>query len=268
LSLRSFLRTRCPGFFDVGLAKSIFSSFVVALFGAGGGGGSAAKVTPDQRIRKTRQIGRNSIAMKVSLILAAVTWGFAASAHQPEDGHIYGTGGLLSYRTHTQTHKFGSPLLVSPGLIAEGDLGRHGGLEISMFYVRNPFSIQRDAKVYTQWVKRMYIATGYRYWITPWISTGLALSSTYSMGDPHTVRDDWNGAVDRPGTSASDTTEYGFAGSVQVELFREKRYTFLVDGRYDYSVTGKRGEDSNYYGIFFGLKYFIQAREKIDDEDL
>jgi hypothetical protein len=87
------------------------------------------------------------------------------------------------------------------------------------------------------------------------------------MGDPKILQDDFNGSRDRPGTSASDITEYGFVLSLQNELYRKGRLAMVLDARYDYSVTSKRGEDSNLYGVFLGLKYFVQAREKIEDEE-
>lgn len=205
--------------------------------------------------------------MRLALFFCLVIFGFQALAHTPVDGHIYATSGAMLYQTAEFDHQFDSPFRVAPSLMVEGDLNRHGGFEIQMFYLRNPFSIERDGKVFTQYVKRMYIAMGYRHWFTPWVSTGLAFSSSYAMGDPKILRDDFNDSRDRPGTSASDITEYGFVLSVQNELYRKGRFSMVVDGRLDYSVTAKRGEDSNMYGIFLGLKYFVQAREKIDETE-
>lgn len=190
-----------------------------------------------------------------------------ASAHQPEDGQIYGSFGTFTYMTPSIDHQFESPVYVGPGILGEADINSKGGLEIGFFYLRNPFSVRFNNKTIVEALKRMYITTGWRQWFTPRFSMALAFSSSYSFGDLHIMRDDFNG-LNRPRTSASDITEYGFDLSMQYEPYNVGRYSIVIDGRYNRSITSKRGEDSDHMGIFMSLKYFIQSRQKIpDDED-
>ena len=201
------------------------------------------------------------IRFSMSLILCASILGFAIStaAHQPVDGDIHATFGWLAYQTHTLDHYWRPQALVAPGLIAEGDLNSHGGLEISMFYLQNAFSVKQDGRVVTERVKRVYIATGYRHWLNRKFSVALAFSSSYAMGDPRPVADDFP-LQTKPPTSASDTTEYGMDLSLQYEPWRKDRVGFVLDARYGYSVTAKRHEDSNHYGVMLAFKYFVQSR--------
>lgn len=198
----------------------------------------------------------------LTLLMCLVT---RSGAHEPKDGDIYATLGTFTYQTHARTHRFANPLLVGPVLTAEADISRHGGIEISMFYLNNRFSVERFGDRYIERVKRMYIATGYRHWFNERFSVAAAFSSSYAMGDVYVIRDDF-GTRSHPGTSAHDITEYGFDFSVQYEPWRDGRFAAVVDARYGLSVTPKAGENSNHYGVFVGLKYFIQSR--IEDPDI
>lgn len=189
-----------------------------------------------------------------------------AFAHQPKDGDIYATLGGFVYSTHEIDHQFDTPTLVSPVLIAEGDLDDNGGLEISMFYLRNSFSVKKDGLIATERIKRMYITMGYRHWFNDRFSGAISFFSSYSMGELQIMRDDF-AAAERPRTSASDVTEYGFDFALGAELWRSGRFALVLDTRYAASVTAKRGEDSNHYGALIALKYFVQSREKIHDPD-
>lgn len=184
-----------------------------------------------------------------------------AAAHQPVDGDIHAAFGWMGYQTEAIDHYWKPQLLVSPGLIVEGDLNSYGGLEIAFFYLQNPFSVKEDGRVLTEKVKRMYISMGYRYWFNVKYSAAVGFFSSYSMGSPRTVHDEF-GVLEHPTTSASDTTEYGFDVSVQYEPWHKDRAAFVIDGRYSYSVTPKKHEDSNHYGVLFAFKYFVQARER------
>lgn len=203
------------------------------------------------------------------LVLAICILGFTqlASGHQPEDGQIYGSIGTFTYMTPSIDHQFESPVYVGPAILGEADINSKGGLEIGFFYLRNPFSVRYNNKTIVESLKRIYITTGWRQWFNPRFSIALAFSSSYSFGDLHIMRDDFNG-VNRPRTSASDITEYGFDLSMQYEPYNVGRYAIVIDGRYNRSITPKRGEDNDHMGIFMSLKYFIQSRQKIpDDED-
>jgi len=146
----------------------------------------------------------------------------------------------------------------SPGLIAEADVTRYGGLEIALFYIRQRYVQERDGRILKHRVKRIHITTGYRHWFTKWYSAAAAFSSSYSMGDADVLRDDFTNR-NRPTTSAGDTTEYGIDFSMQAEPWSRGRYAVVVDARYNFSLTPKPKEDANHYGLFVGVKYFIQS---------
>lgn len=191
------------------------------------------------------------------VLLAAVN----ARAHEPNDGDIYATLGPFIYMTHPLKHQFKSPQFIGPALVVEADLYKYGGLEIGMFYLKNPMSVTQRGMTYTQQVKRVYIATGYRHWFHPKLSAALAFASSYTMGAPETLQDEFSGDA-HGGTSASDITEYGVDLSVQYEVWRSGRFAATVEGRYGYAITAKSDEDENHMGLLIGLKYFVQSREK------
>jgi hypothetical protein len=186
---------------------------------------------------------------------------FTARAHVPADGNIRASLGPYGYATHEWHNHFESPFMGGLGLLVEGDLNKHGGLEIGMFYINKVFSVTKDDQTVTERAKRIYISMGYRHWWNKKNSVSLAFFSSYSMGDPKTLHSDFppGGA---PKTSASDMTEYGFDASYQHEPWSAGRWAAIVDLRYSYSVTPKGFEDSNHYGVLLALKYFVQARDK------
>lgn len=200
--------------------------------------------------------------MRVLFCVLLLSSGVNVLAHQPVDGDIYASFGGMTYLTTPFKHPFNpNPVLLAPGLAVEADVGSRGGVEISMFYLDNPFSVKETGKLVVEQIKRVYISTGYRLWFNPRISAAAAFASSYIIGDKKTLRDDFNGA-NTPPTSASDVTEYGVDLSLQDELFRRARYSLIVDGRYGWSLTPKSHEDSDHVGVFLALKYFLQARTR------
>ncbi len=191
----------------------------------------------------------------MSLFASGVAW-----AHQAQEGDIRATAATQFYRNDVRDHDFSPPWLQSVGLIVEGDIDNHGGLEISAFYLRQFYSIQKDGLVLDETGKRMYITMGYRHWFNTRLSSAIAFFSSYTMGDPAIQRNDF-GTGPRPTTSAKDVVDYGFDFSVQYEPWREGRWAAVVDARYSLSVTSKPGEAGNFYGFLVGLKYFVQGQE-------
>jgi hypothetical protein len=163
-------------------------------------------------------------------------------------------------RTLPWHHHFDSPYMGGMGVVAEGDIGPGGGIEIGLFYLQQVFSIAQENNVVVERGKRVYITMGYREWFTPKISGALAFFSNYSMSDAEVLRNDFAPNAS-PATSAQTMTKYGFDFSVQFEPWRTKRFSAVFDGRYSWSVTSKPGEDENFYAFIIGLKYFLQARE-------
>ena len=195
------------------------------------------------------------LATAISLL-----WVPVASAHVPADGSIHATLGPLVYTTHERSHQFETYPQAGVGLVVEGDLDQHGGLEMSLQYIQKIYSVRTDDKNNTEAATRMYITTGYRHWWNPKYSGAIAFFSSYSMGEPETIKNQF-GSQPAPPTSAHDATDYGFDFSLQAEPISFGRYALIFDVRYSLSVTPKAGEDSNHYGGIVALKYFVQGRD-------
>jgi hypothetical protein len=145
------------------------------------------------------------------------------------------------------------------GLIAEGDTGKLGGIEIGLIYMQQLFSIAQDQRVVVERGKRMYITMGYRAWFTPRVSGAMAFFSNYTMSEAFTIRDDF-APNPAPATSAQTLTKYGVDFSLQYEPYRQDRFSVVIDTRYSLSVTSKPGEDENFYAFLVGLKYYVQGK--------
>jgi hypothetical protein len=157
-------------------------------------------------------------------------------------------------------HDFNAPFMGGVGLITEGDLSPHGGIEIGLIYMQQVFSIEQNGLVVVERGKRMYITMGYRHWFTPRVSGALAFFSNYSMSEADMLHSDFPSGQ-APATSAESMVKYGFDWSLQWEAVRQDRFSVVLDGRYSLSVTSKPGEDENFYAVLVGLKYFLQGRE-------
>lgn len=185
---------------------------------------------------------------------------FSAEAHTPKDGDIYASLGTFVHQTHAFHHDFYTPTSAGFGIIGEGDLDSNGGLEVALIYMNSYFTVLEGERRLVQRGQRMHITLGYRHWFQQYLSAGLGFFSSYSMGDPETIRNDFG--LEKPNTSAGDTTEYGFDTSFQVEPWSVGRFAIVADFRYSWSVTAKENEDSNFYGLFLALKYFVQSRQE------
>jgi hypothetical protein len=183
-------------------------------------------------------------------------FGWQAFAHEPADGSIWASLGPFALQAHPRNHGFDNPLLGGFGLIAEGDLNKNGGIEISAFYLNQEFSLEQNGKSIEEIGHRVYIVSGYRMWATPKFSGELGFFSSYSIGSGRVLHNQLGG--DPPETSAHVITAYGFDLSAQWEAWHQDRYAAIVDARYSYSVTSRPGEDSNFYGILVALKYYVQ----------
>lgn len=185
---------------------------------------------------------------------------FGVHAHQPSDGKVYATLGPFIFRTHAMNHSFESPRRLGFGVLAEGDLNMHGGLEVGGFYLPKYFSVKDGDQVITERAQKAYITLGYRYWPFEFWSFGLGFFSCYAMGDAQEVHSDY-GSSSHPKTSAEDITDYGIDASMQFERSLSSIWSFVADMRYSYSLTPHANEDSNHYGLILALKYLVQENK-------
>ncbi len=182
-------------------------------------------------------------------------------AYTPSEGKVSGTIGPYLYKTNFAGSASGarSVYLGGVGLIADGDLGPNGGLEISLFHMNKVYFRHSNSLYIAEKTELVHIGMGYRYWMNPYFSTALSFYSAYSIGSPFLEHSDFAPGAEID-SSARDTTEYGFEISLQSEVWSRDRYSVVLDGRYAISVTSKQNEDANHYGILVGLKYMIQEK--------
>jgi len=202
------------------------------------------------------------------IILIVITLSNISYAHQPEEGKVFGSFG--PFVNHTQsiyTPEANTPFNPGFGILAEGDLSHHGGIEIGLFVSQKNYKREfgNTGLVMTR-VERIEIPMGYRYWLIPELSGALEFSSAFSVGDPSILSSNVTGDQS---TTANTVADYGIDFSIQWEFWTNRVFSLLVDGRYTISVSTNPGEDANTYGILVALKYLIQEKgqEKPPEKD-
>lgn len=180
-------------------------------------------------------------------------------AHEPKEGDLYVSLSPIAYRTLTASSRQNrSPVQLGAALVTEGDLGRYGGLEIGLFYMNKYYVFDDGRNVLYEKIKRAYITTGYRHWLSDRLSAGLAIYSAYSMGDVVSIHEDRR---DRTGsdvkTSARSVAEYGLDGSILFEWWRSGNSAVFSDLRYGLALPQKKTEEADHIGLMFGVKYLV-----------
>ncbi len=194
-------------------------------------------------------------------LAAAFLFANQVQAYTPQEGNVTATLGTFIYKTNFSGSNSGakSPNLAGLGLIALGDINSFGSLEIAMFDLHKIYFREELGKHIAVEKEVIHITLGYRYWINPYFSSSLSFYSSYSLGDPRLVHSDFlpNTEID---TSANDTTEYGFDLAIQADLWSSEKWAVTSEGRYSLSVTSKKNENADHYGIMLGLRYLIQDK--------
>jgi hypothetical protein len=205
---------------------------------------------------------------KLVIILIAITLSNISYAHQPAEGKVFGTFG--PFVNHTQsiyTPEANTPFNPGFGILAEGDLSDHGGIEIGLFVSQKDYKREfgSNGLVMTR-VERIDIPMGYRYWLIPELSAALEFDSAFSVGDPSFL---YSNVTGDQSTTANTVAEYGIEFSIQYEFWTNQVFSLLADGRYTLSVSANPGEDANVYGLMLALKYLIQEKspEKAPEKD-
>lgn len=181
-------------------------------------------------------------------------------AYSPKQGNVSAMIGPFLHQTYFPKSDLfiDAPVMGSFGIVAEGDVNDHGGVEIGLFYLNKYYFREQSGQFISEKAKTMYITMGYRYWLLSRLSGALAFYSSYSMGDPTPVASQFSSGT-APTTSAKDITEYGFDLSLQWEWALYEKFSAVVDGRYSVSITSKPKENSDHYGVLLGIKYLIQG---------
>lgn len=184
-----------------------------------------------------------------------------AFGHEPEEGSIYATLGPFLYKTNYEGKIPGvhSPFLGGFGLLVEGDVDRNGGLELGAFYQHKLYFRSQEGMVLAEKTKVLNVTMGYRHWFDHRLSVGAAFYSSYTIGDPRVIHNDFP-----PGrfidTSARDTTEYGFDLSFLWEFARIEEFALVMDTRYSIAITPKYHEKEDHYGVLFAVKRLVQEK--------
>lgn len=145
------------------------------------------------------------------------------------------------------------------GLVVNGDVNTKGSLEIALFFLNKTYYREEAGKFIAEQTALTHFTMGYRRWFTDSFSSSLSFSSGYSMGTPRIVHSDFpiGSEID---TSAGDTVEYGFDLSLQKEILKQPAYVVVLDARYSMSVTNKKNENSDQFGILLGFRYSVQEK--------
>lgn len=195
----------------------------------------------------------------LSLLSLCLTFPDVSFAYTAKEGNVTATFAPYFYQTRFQPTDSGarSPILGGFGLIILGDAYEKGSLEIGLFQTDKVYLREQSGKYLEQQVKLLQVTMGYRWWLSKIWSASLTFSSSYPMGDPITIHNDFISG-NKPTTSAEDLTEYGVDLSLQYEFWQRNRWGAISDIRYHHSFTSKTREYGDHQGILIGLRYLIQ----------
>ena len=180
-------------------------------------------------------------------------------AHVLKTGELRVTPSLSAYKTRTAHRDLEGDPSYGGSLTVDGDVDSNGNVEVSLVYLDKLYALKSGESVLAERIPRMHVTFGYRHWFAPWVSTGLAFYSAYSMGEAKVIRRD-NTEDLKFKTTAREIAEYGFDVSLQWEPWSNDTVAALVDARYSLSTSHKAREDADLYRLSLGVKYLIPKR--------
>ncbi|WP_413574812.1 hypothetical protein ACLVWU_11315 [Bdellovibrio sp. HCB290] len=195
--------------------------------------------------------------LSLSILVLCAEFAFA---YVPQRGNVMAYLGPYTYKT--EYNGVLSDLQQDTGgisLIASGDVSDHGALEMAAIFMHKYYFRDEGDRSIAQRTQTMHITIAYRRYWAPSFATSVGVYTNYPMGNINTIRNDF---ADSEGvnTSASSPSETGIDIALQGELWQSGLWALMAEGRYSYALTKQPNEYSNQYGIFLGLRYFIQAR--------
>ena len=182
-------------------------------------------------------------------------------AYTPEEGNITASLGPYFYKTNFKDAKTDakSPYLTGLGLIVNGDISNKGSLEIGMFHMNKRFLRREGPSYLSEQTQVIHITMGYKWWLSRYLSTSMALFSAYPMGKIRVLYSNFPSG-ESVKTSARDTTEYGFDFAIQSQLWSGEKFDAVAELRYSLSLTSRTKEEADHYGGFVGIRYLIQEK--------
>jgi hypothetical protein len=193
-------------------------------------------------------IKNSAVIVSIFTVLIFPTSG---SSHVPEEGKIYASGGGILFQTVPLITQNWIPFQAGGGIQVEGDLSSHGGAIVELYYHRRYYDRGVGGGLVVSAVNKLDVSLGYRYWLFKMLGLSLALTPSYSNGPYEMISNTSNGDTN---TLASQTTDYGLTGAIQVEPVTIDSFSLVVDGRYTLTLGTNPGEDANQYGFFAGIK--------------
>lgn len=199
--------------------------------------------------------------LRFFIVAALLLHSISSLAYAPTEGHVTSYFGPYLYKTNYTYSKpeIHSPELGGLGLVVNGDVNDKGSLEIGFFQINKIYVREDSGNFIAEQTALTHITMGYRRWFSEYFSTSLTFFSAYSMGSPKIIHSDFS-VGSEIGTSARDTTEYGFDFAAQTELYSMQNYVVVLDARYSKSITNKKNENADHYGVMLGLRYTIQGK--------
>jgi len=196
--------------------------------------------------------------LQITLLLLLST---PAYSYEPSEGNL--NAGIAYFLSQNQLrntdYKRTNPTFGGIALIVEGDLNSKSNLELDLEYFQKNYVRKINSQFVSEKTEVLNVNMGYRYWLFKPMSLGLGLSSLYSIGEPTVLYSELP-AGSQLDTSASSIVKYGLELSVQFELFKNDKYTILLDNRYNYSLSNKDGESADHMTNMLIYKKLIQTK--------
>lgn len=207
--------------------------------------------------------------LKFSILTTILFYSISSLAYAPAEGNITSYFGPYLYKTNFKGSDSGatSPVMAGVGLVVNGDVNTKGSLEIAVFLINKTYYGEDAGRFLAEQTALAHFTMGYRRWFTDSFSSSLSFSSGYSIGSPRRIHSDFpvGSEID---TSAKDTAEYGFDLSLLKELMKQPAYVVVLDVRYSMSVTNKRNENADQFGIMLGFRYLVQEKTQASPKKL
>lgn len=205
----------------------------------------------------------NKAILFVSIFIASGSW-----AYTPREGNVNVNFGpfLSKTRSENSTSSFDTSMS-SFGLVTVGDINSKGALEIGIFHFHKSFLRNERTFFVSEKTEMLHVTMGYRWWLSPVWSSSMTFSSSYSMGTPSSLYNDFPITEEIP-TSARDTVEYGLDLALQREVWSQGQYGVNFDFRYGLSLTSKTQEQGDHFGAMVNFRYLIQEKYGPDQKDL
>ena len=202
---------------------------------------------------------------KIGVLFGVFFLASVADAYVPREGNItVNLGPFFSKTSSSDPRSTFDASTSSFGLVTVGDINTRGALEISLFHMHKSFFRHDGPYSVFEKTELLHISMGYRWWLSQSWSSSMAFSSSYTMGTPTVLYNDFPPSPEPFPTSATDTVEYGVDFALQRELWSRGEFGVVLDLRYNLSLTSKTHEQGDHYGALLSVRYLAQEKYPSD----